>query len=158
MYTITIAPNPAPFNFAVTDFGCSGLPTGAACAFGASSVTPGGSSATTTLTITTTSRTLAMARADGRAQEFAFAAWGSFGVLGFVGLVGVSGGRKRKRVGYLAGMVLLVCGLVVGCGGGGSGGPVPNPNGTPAGSYTVTVSAVGDGSIAQSVKVALNVN
>ncbi len=158
MYTITIAPNPAPFNFAVTDFGCSGLPTGAACAFGASSVTPGGSSATTTLTITTTSRTLAMARANGRAQKFAFAAWGSFGVLGFVGLVGVSGGRKRKRVGYLAGMVLLVCGLVVGCGGGGSGGPVPNPNGTPAGSYTVTVSAVGDGSIAQSVKVALNVN
>ncbi len=161
MYTITVAPNPAPFNFAVTGFACSGLPTGAGCAFSASSVTPGASSATTTLTITTTSRTLAMARADGGSRPFAFAAWGSFGIVGLVGLAGVCGGGRRKRVGYLAGLVLLVCGLAVSCGGsggGGSGGPVPNPNGTPAGSYTVTVSAVGNGSIAQSVIVTLNVN
>jgi hypothetical protein len=62
-------------------------------------------------------------------------------------------------VGYLAGLALLVCGLVVSCGGsGGSGGPVPNPNGTPVGSYSVTVSAMGNGNIAQSVKVTLNVN
>lgn len=159
MYTITVAPNPAPFNFAVTDFACSGLPTGAACSFSASSVTPGASSATTTLTITTTSRTLAMVRSEGRSQQFAFAAWGSLGMLGFVGLAGVCGAGKRKRVGYLAGLALLVCGLVVSCGGsGGSGGPVPNPNGTPVGSYSVTVSAMGNGNIAQSVKVTLNVN
>lgn len=163
MYTITVAPNPAPFNFAVTGFACSGLPTGAACGFSASSVTPGASSATTTLTITTTSRTLAMVRPDGGSQQFAFAAWGSFGMLGFVALVGVSGQSRRKRVGYLVGLVLLVCGLVVSCGGsggggGGSGGPVPNPKGTPAGSYTVTVSAMGNGNIAQSVKVTLNMN
>jgi Pro-kumamolisin, activation domain/Bacterial Ig-like domain (group 3) len=49
--------------------------------------------------------------------------------------------RRRRRFSLLAGAVLLAA-LAVSCGGGGSpggGGPPPPPSGTPAGTYTITV-------------------
>ncbi len=53
MQTITIRPNPAPWDSAVT-FACSGLPALTTCAFNPTSVTPGNSNATTTLRVATT--------------------------------------------------------------------------------------------------------
>lgn len=67
-----------------------------------------------------------------------------------------------KRNGRLSGLafslLLFASALAVSCSGGGSPAPQPNPNGTPAGTYSVTVSATGGSNIAKTVKVTLTVN
>jgi hypothetical protein len=61
-----------------------------------------------------------------------------FGVVAGVFLLAIPGMRRR---GLGLGLLLLVCvGLIVGCGGGSSGGGHTDP-GTPAGTYTVNVTA-----------------
>jgi hypothetical protein len=57
--TITVTPVNG-FNSQVS-FACSGLPTGATCSFSPSTVTPSGSAASTTLSITTTAQSAALA-------------------------------------------------------------------------------------------------
>jgi hypothetical protein len=79
------------------------------------------------------------------------------------GLLMVMAGRARKlgrlsflgRLGGLLVLVLAVCSGVSGCSGGGSV-PAVNPNGTPAGTYTYTVTASG-GSVSHVETVNLTV-
>jgi hypothetical protein len=151
-YTISITPNEIPYTTAIKNFSCTGLPTGASCNFNPSSVIPGLANASTTLSITTTSRTLAMARPP--AQHFLSAA--CFGVAGLalIPILVVPMGhsqRKNRRVLF----TLLLMGSLVGISCGGSGSPQPNPNGTPAGSYTVTLSATGASNIPRTTKLSL---
>jgi VCBS repeat protein len=154
-YTIKVTPNEIPYNFAVQNFSCAGLPSGAACSFSPSSVTLGNSSASTTLTISTTSRILARTLRDARSQLSLFAACFGAGFFGLLGILVAPGERKRKNLGFFCGLILLASLTAVSCG---AGSPPPNPNGTLAGSYAVTVSATGNSNVPQSTKVTLNVN
>ena len=153
-YTIKVTPNEIPYNSAIQNFSCSGLPTGAACSFSPASVTPGISSASTTLTISTTSRVLSSALLNA-GQLSLFAACFGAGFFGLLGILIAPGGR-RKKLGFFFGLILLASLTAVSCGG--AGAPPPNPNGTPAGSYAVTVSATGNSNVPQSTKITLNVN
>jgi subtilisin family serine protease len=157
VYIITVASNPSPYNFAVTNFACSGLPAGAACSFNPSSVTPGNSSGTTTLTISTMSRTLAMARPHTSVPGIMLAACLSTSMFGLLGILAPPDKRKQKKMGLFFGLLLFGCIFAVACGGG-SSTPQPNPNGTPAGPYTVTVTATGNGGVIHNTTVALDVN
>jgi hypothetical protein len=157
-FTITVTPNEIPYNSAVKNFTCSGLPTGASCNFSSSSVTPGLSTASNTLTISTMSRTLALARPAAASQRFLFATLLGAGLFGALTIFAVPCKRKGKLSGLLVSLLLLCSTLTFGCNGGGSPGPQPNPNGTPAGTYSVTVSATGGSNIAKTVKVILTVN
>jgi hypothetical protein len=133
-FTITITPQ-AGFSSPV-NLSCSGLPSGSSCGFVPPSVTPSGA-VSSALTITTTPHTLASA--SPVRNDLASALTG----FGLLGLVIVGGSTRRKRVRQSAAMLLVVMAIVAGvagCGGGHT--KVPNPTtGTPAGTYTVTVTA-----------------
>jgi len=69
---------------------------------------------------------------------------------------------RRERLAAavpLAGLVLFVILHATGCGGGGGGGFVPPPQtGTPAGTYTVTVTATSNGTTPHTAALQLVVN
>jgi len=157
-FTITVTPNEIPYNAAVKNFTCSGLPTGASCNFSSASVTPGLFTASNALTIRTTSRTLAMARPAAASPRFFFATLLGAGLFGVLTIFAVPSKRKGKLSGLAFSLLLLGSTLAVGCNGGSTTGPQPNPNGTPAGTYSVTVSATGGSNMAKTVKVTLTVN
>lgn len=153
-YAIKVTPNETPYNFAVTNFTCSGLPSGATCSFSPSSVTPGNSNGSTTLSIGTTSRTLATALPGTGLQLSLCTVFGA-GFFGLLRILIAPGERNRNNLGFFFGLILLASLTAVSCG---AGSPPSNPNGTPAGSYAVTVTATGDSGVPQSTKVSLNVN
>ncbi len=147
MYTITVTPNPAPFNYPV-EFRCDGvLPTGVTCSsFSPASVTPGSSNATATLTLSTTSHFKAANHASSN-PSMAGLSIGAFVLL----VLSLSLNRKRLRL--LS--VLLLFGLLTttGCGANASLS-ASNPIGTPAGTYEITVLATGN-EITQATTVSL---
>ena len=119
---------------------CTGLPTGATCAFSPSSVTLGASAGSSTLTVTTAGQTAALNGIP----------WAPGGIV-LAGLL-IPFARSRRvnaQMRVLAWAALLAigtCGLH-GCGGsdnsgsssgGGSGG---GSGGTPAGTYTIVITA-----------------
>ncbi len=128
--------------YANVNLTCSGLPSGAACVFGSSTISPtynsttGVLSGSTTFTVYTTGPTLQKA-----ALAPARKPWGGLGTLALAGLLAL-GFRRRRLFASLAALALLGFFLGLnGCGsGGGSGGQynISSP-GTPAGTYPVTV-------------------
>ena len=154
-YTVTVTPNEIPYTTAINNFTCTGLPKGASCNFNPSSVTPGLANASTTLSISTTSRTLAMARPPAEALRFLSAACLGVGGLVLIPIVVVPRSRSQRKS-WKALFALLLIGSFAGIScGGNSSAPPPNPNGTPAGSYTVTVSATGASKIPRTAKLSL---
>ena len=143
--TLTVTPQNG-FNAAVS-FACSGLPLGATCAFSPAMVTPSGSAATTTLTITAPAKSAAVK--PGIRPELPMLA---------VAVVGFLGWRRRRRSFFLLmmGLVVLAGGLVTACGGGGGGA---GGGGGGGGSTTsmVTVTAT-SGSLQQTATISLTVN
>ena len=157
-YTLTITPNDLPYQTAITNFTCTGLPTGASCNFTPSSVTPGiQTTASTSLSVATTSRNLAMTRPTAGPTRVFFAALFAAGVLGVMPIFAAPLRQSRRECKLLGVLALLALLVGVGCGGG-SGGAKPNPNGTPAGTYTITVSATGASKIAKNTTLSLIVN
>ncbi len=145
---------------------CSGLPTGAACSFSPSSITGTG---TTTLTITTTAPTTALvAPPNSTPHQGALDLWASLGSLGFVGMVlaGDWSRRNRRRMGIaMAVLAVMLLITLVGCGGGsssgGGGGGGGGTGGTPAGTYSISISvkdAAGTAPTNNPLKVTLVVN
>ncbi|MFZ0881840.1 MAG: VCBS repeat-containing protein [Candidatus Acidiferrales bacterium] len=157
-YTLTITPNDLPYQTAIANFTCAGLPSGASCNFNPSSVTPGvQTTASTSLSISTTAGNLATARPIAGATRVYFAALFAAGALGLMPIFAAPL-RQSRGGGKLIG-VLFLFGLLVGVScGGGSGGAQPNPNGTPAGTYTITVSATGASKTAKTTTLSLIVN
>jgi uncharacterized repeat protein (TIGR01451 family) len=150
-YQVQLTPSPV-YSHAIS-LGCSGLPTGAACTFTTQSVTLLGGPGTSTINITTTARPVVTPAASLRARHF-YAIWLVVPGLTLLG-VGVGGGRRRRRI--LG--ILMFCALFAllllqpACSSTSSQAPV---SGTPAGTYTVTVTAT-SGSDTKSQNVTLSV-
>jgi CSLREA domain-containing protein len=136
-FTVTITPQ-AGFSSAV-NFSCSGLPTDATCSFLPASLTPNGAAVNTNLSIATTVHILASTSPSPMPGVLASGLTG----VGLLGLVMVGGTTRRKRVWQTVIMSMVVIAIVAGMAGCGGGHKlVPNPTtGTPAGTYTVTVTA-----------------
>jgi len=133
---------------------CGSAPVGAACNFGSSSLTlPGGSSATT-LNLTTTARPIngtASLRA-GHGPLYAF-----WLMVPGMALLGVGAGGRRRRHWLLGGAALsLLFALVLLQPACGKGKQPTTVSGTPAGNYSLTVTAT-SGSFSQSAGFNLTV-
>lgn len=124
-------------------FNCSGLPTGAACNFTPTTLPPISTITQVTLNITTTARSELVdtrPRLPGN-RIFVLLILSLAALLMFVML---RGPRMKFKLAFgVAGIVLLL--LLAGCGGGGGSPPpiIANPNGTPAGTYSITMTANG---------------
>ena len=119
-------------------FACTGLPAASSCTFSPASVTPNGSAATTTLTISTTAAGSASVPLAGL-PPWTFISWSLATVLGFFMVrTGVFGKNARRYSVVFSCIALLLC--LVSCGGG--NGPQHGPStGTPPGFSHITVTA-----------------
>lgn len=146
-YALTVTPTNS-YDGTVT-FTCSGLPSGAAC----KALQIASPYAAGTLTITTTGPTASLTAPQNlprHGEQNLFASLTGLGLLGMV-FAGDWKKRNRRRLGILLGVFALVMILaLVGCGGGsssggggGGGGGGNGGGGTPAGTYTVKVTATG---------------
>jgi hypothetical protein len=137
---------------------CAGAPAHATCAIPASQTFDAVAATPVSVTVKTTSRTIAAVRPPHSAP----ASWSwnlAMAMLGIVILPGIRIGKRPVRR-YLWLPPLTLCLLLASCGGGGStgsnstGGQPANPNGTPAGTYTVNVTAI-SGSATQTIPLTL---
>lgn len=135
------------------DLSCSGLPAAATCSFSPASVDVTSGAATSTLTIGTQLRSasLSLRRPDLPLLALIFAP------LLIRRRQCHPTNRSRRLAGPQLGFIALCGMMMASCGGGGShnAGP-PSATGTPAGSYTITVTAT-SGSTSRTVNYTLTV-
>jgi hypothetical protein len=141
-YTVTVAPRLGPFVASVS-FSCASLPLGSACSFSPDSVTPGSNPASVTLTITTTARSAAMLHSQPPRNIPAFA----FFVIPLAAGLSLALSRQKHQRQVAALFLLLIAlqfaAMLVACNGGSPGPPPPPPpTGTPAGTYTISVTGM----------------
>jgi len=158
-YTISIAAQGGTFSGAVMLSCSSGLPAQSSCTFNPASVTPGSASANSTLTINTTARSVVPLAPSSRSwPRPVLWPWLALAAVGAIvaALRAYKSQRRRLAVSLPVALLFLILLLkVAGCGGGGGG--TPPPNGTPAGTYTVTVTGT-SGTTTHNTTVMLNVN
>jgi uncharacterized repeat protein (TIGR01451 family) len=152
VYQVQLTPRPL-FNSTIA-LSCTGFPAGSACNFSPSpSVTLQGSSGSSpTLNIATQARPITPTTGSIWKRQF-YALW--LIIPGWALIGGLGGSRRRKKI---AGMILLC--IVLGsllflpsCSHGTTQTP---PSGTPAGTYTITVTAA-SGTNSKSQTITLNV-
>ena len=141
---------------------CTGLPQYASCSSQPTSVTFGGSTSSSSITLTIGTGGLANLTPPPspwlNKHEITWA-----GLLGLPGLLALGLARRRKEARAalrLLGVLLLLSAAatqLVGCGGNSGGSSGPTQNKTPAGSYTVQVTASGPSGASQSANIALTV-
>jgi photosystem II stability/assembly factor-like uncharacterized protein len=138
-YTISVAPQGGVGFTNSVSLACSGLPSLSSCSFTPPSVTPGSGTATSTLTITTTAPSSVFPMFEpGQPSAPVLAFW--LGLLAVLAALAVVARRSGRKLGFgIASCALLIClaAPVISCGGGGSSA-LSHP-GTPAGTYSVTV-------------------
>ncbi|MBZ5511372.1 MAG: hypothetical protein LAN70_09410 [Acidobacteriia bacterium] len=173
VYTIAIAPGSAGATGSVTVSCTSGVPSLAACQFGAnnaSSITldPTNGQVSTVLTVTTTAPSVSLLRPPSdRHTVPLYAFWLTLPgiVVGIIGIGVTPRNRRGKLLGHIGLVVVLgILLMLASCGGGGGGStttpPIPKP-GTPAGTYQITVTgASGSGatSLSHFTQITLQVN
>jgi 6-phosphogluconolactonase (cycloisomerase 2 family) len=149
-YTLTIAPANGAYTNPVT-FTVSGLPAGASASFSPSAtVTPGNASTTVTLSIATTAHSLAPA---GKSPQWPVQGAQLLVLVG-LGLVifgtSLCSWRTRPRrfapQFMLAILLVIVAGLAA-CSAGNSSSQINTGTGTPAGTYSVIVTATSGGDV-----------
>ena len=130
---------------------CAGAPLGATCSVPPSVSISATSASTFNVHVSTTLRATALLLQGG----FIFATWLSVAVIGWISLPR-RGCRRSASHGWLHLLPLIVLSvLFCSCGGGGSGSG-NKADGTPAGSYTLVVTAQ-SGSVTQSTNLTLTV-
>jgi hypothetical protein len=175
VYTVTVTPQLGAFPAAIA-LGCSGLPAESSCSFSPASVTPGTNGITSMLSLSTT--------AASAVTPSHFKGWKALPPATELIMVGMlliilvdvaptfrsaraglrpdattcaAVANRNRRAAYVACAVLLgLLLLEASCGGGGNSGrsgPPPNP-GTPAGTYSITVTGT-SGTLVQSASVSL---
>jgi hypothetical protein len=154
-YTVSVKPQYGTFTNAVS-LACSSLPSRSTCSLSPSSVAPGTSGATSKLTISTTAPSASFKEPTG--QPPAYGLWIGLMALSLIVFAGIRRiATTRALALYLsAGLLTLLLGLLLSCGGGGGGGAGPTNPGTPAGTYTVTIAGTA-GSLQNSGTVTLTV-
>lgn len=142
--SLTVTPQNG-FNAAVT-FACSGLPTASSCSFNPATVVPSGASASTVMTISTSSQSVAL---EPISRPYLSLIALPSALLLFV--------RRRRPVRYklLLALVFMGLGSIVGCGGNVSSGT--SGGGTTPVTTTVTVTATG-AAMQQTTSVLLTLN
>ena len=130
---------------------CTGAPVSATCSVPASVNISATSASTFNVSVSTTSRTMAMLHQGGLLS----ATWlWTVAMIGWVSLLGREPRRRSGRPWLLLSLIFL---LMFFCSCGGTGSSSGNkPHGTPAGSYTLTVTAQ-SGSATQSTNLTLTV-
>jgi hypothetical protein len=156
-YTLTASAVGGSFVDAIS-FSCSGLPANATCSFSPSTVTPGTSKATTTLTISTTDEVGENMPASPARQKPMNSLWMQFQGLGVVGMVLANGKKRSKKAAVLILLALLVLGMLFmsGCAGGTGIAPQNQQTSGTAHSYTVTVAGT-SGTLQQSLPLTLTI-
>jgi uncharacterized repeat protein (TIGR01451 family) len=136
-YQVQVTPLPI-YNTGIS-LSVSGLPTGATSSFTSPTVTlPSTSPGTSTLNISTTARPITTASASPAGRSF-YAIWLSVPGLALVG-IGLGGTRRQRRVTgmLLAALLFSILPLLPACS---HKSTTPPVSGTPAGTYTLTVTA-----------------
>jgi len=137
--------NPLPSSGGPAVMSCSGLPAASSCAFTPPSVPNNVGGQFVNLVISTTARTVAatLPPASGNRTPIM-----PLAALGLAGITAIVFNRRlrlrpRRRLALGATALLLLFGALSGCGGGGGGGnqQIVTQQGTPAGTYTITVTA-----------------
>ncbi len=149
-YTVSVAAIPV-YGASIT-LSCGSAPVGATCNFGSSAINLGGSTTSSTvLNLTTTARPINTAGSTGGRNSFY-----AFG-LALPGMVLLSLGARNRRRGWLMGwLALFTCSLLLLLPACSSKKTPPAVSGTPAGNYTVTVTAT-SGSFSQTASFGLTV-
>jgi len=130
---------------------CTGAPVGATCSVPASISISAATVSTFDVSVTTTSRSMAMLHQGG----FLSATWPwTVAMIGWVSLLGRKPRQRSARPWLLLSLIFLLT-FFSSCGGGGSSSG-DKTSGTPAGSYTLTVTAK-SGSATQSTNLTLTV-
>jgi hypothetical protein len=140
---------------AAVSLACLGLPQGGQCNFSSLSVNAGGPAAT--LTITTTPRTAALLGPIRRRNNAPlYAMWIPLPGIALMGM----GVRRRSRKHMAVLMLLLLSAmtlLMVSCGGGSMAATPQLRSGTPAGTYTITVTGTANGTLQHQTSVRFTV-
>jgi hypothetical protein len=171
-YSLTLAPQ-GGFNQAV-NLTCNDAPSESTCTLTPNTVTLNGTaSATVAVGVSTTAPSLAPPQ--GRFLPPGFRGlrimfW-LYALLGFASIAALSGtrawavnsrlcGNDVRRAAYLLGAGLLLVVLWSACGGGGTTNPPPHNSGTPAGTYTVDITATDatTSTLTHTIQLSLTVN
>ena len=143
-YNLTISAVGGTFAGAVI-LTCGGLPAQTSCTLSPNSVTPGGSTATSTLSIATTATVALAAPIHTSPNAPIYAIWIQLQAIGLLGIIWAKPRRLKKKAHALVHLLLLSLALVflTACGG---TGIVPTPQtGTIPGTYTITVTGTSGG-------------
>ena len=144
------------FNQSVS-FTCNGAPAGASCSISPSPATPGGNSTTALTVSVSTTAPSAMPNLRGSPPR-----WLWLAVVMLLSILTAVVKLGRWRTSIALGACALAVTLWAGCGGGGGVGPRPVTNaGTPAGTYTLTVtgsSTSGSTTLSHNITLQLVVN
>src|SRR5450432_1002976 len=154
-YNLTVSPVGGSFANTV-ELSCSGLPAQTSCSLSPNAVTPGGSTATSTLSITTTA-SVAQAESTRTARRAPiYAVWVQLQAAGLLGVLFATPKRRTKKTRAIVLRLLLSGALVfmIGCGG---TGILPTPQtGTTPGTYTITIAGT-SGSLHHSIPLTLTI-
>jgi hypothetical protein len=159
--TYSISLNPMAGFSGRVSLACGGAPQAATCTVTPAEVSVNGTgSATAVVTVRTTASSASPPGPRGRGKEdptglleyVVKQLW--FSLLAFLALAGWAG---RRRTRWALGGVFLSAALWTACGGGGAASAPASKPGTPAGDYTLSVTATSEG-ISRSATVSLRVN
>jgi len=150
-YQVAVSPVGGAFTN-VVKVSCTGAPALTTCKLSPNAVTPNGSPAASTLTITTTASVAQAVPPRLSRDRTIYAIWmPAFGLFGII-LVGSRTRSRRLRVILLQSLMMAGLMFMIGCAGG--TGITSSPPGTTPGTYTITVTGT-SGALRHSVAVTL---